>query len=599
MPIPMHRRTTFVIALVSVVILAAAARADLAPIELDGFFDDWAAVAPVAVDAIGDGGTVDFGAVSVANDQDYLTIRFAVTGNVQPDEQEDMRLYLDTDMNASTGIAYGDLGAELVWQFGNRVGTFTRGGTATIHHADIGLMMGPTVSNDEFEIALRRDAVPANGQALFPGDTVRFLLRDMTSGDRVPDVGSLTYTFAAGNDAAPTLALGRASASHLRLASWNVQNDGLFAGGAAEAAQGRLLGVIDPDMLIICEVWNHSAAQVAARVEQHLPSGPGEQWYALGIDGGNVICSRFPILQTWAVNPGYRITAALIDLPDTDTDLLLFACHWRCCTADADRQKEADSIIGFLRDARSPGGLIDLAPDTPFLLAGDLNLVGWRQQLDTILTGDIINEGLYGPDSPPDWDGSDFAIVHSRQLDGRASYTWRDDGSSYYPGMLDWMLYSGSVLDVHNNFILETRTMTAATLAATGLQATDSPTASDHDPRVADFSLRNAGTGVPDVGMTTALAHLRPAAPNPFNPSTDLRFTLDRAGRVELSIFDARGRRVRSFPDTHYAAGDHARRWNGRDDTGRKVASGVYEVRMVAHLGRRTETGSASITLVQ
>ena len=179
---------------------------------------------------------------------------------------------------------------------------------------------------------------------------------------------------------------------------------------------------------------------------------------------------------------------------------------------------------------------------------------------------------------------------------------WRQQPSAFFEEAIleaDWILYSGSVLDVHNDFILETRTMTAATLAANGLQAGDSATASDHDPRVADFSLRAAGTGIPDSGLAPALAHLHPAAPNPFNPATDLRFTLDRDGRVALAIYDARGRRVRTFPDAAYPAGDHALRWNGRDDTGRQVASGVYEVRLVAHLGRRTETAAAAITLVQ
>ena len=280
-------------------VLVAPAAAGLVPIQLDGEFGDWAAVAPSHTDPSGDGGTVDFGAIAVANDQDYLYIRFAVGGDVQSDEQQEMRLYLDTDVNASTGLAYGGIGAELVWEFGFRDGTFTKGGTYTVYHDDIGLLMGPTVSNDEFELALRRTAVPAGGQALFGGSTVRFILRDMVSGDVAPNSGSVGYTFAAGSDVAPTLGLGRDDPAHLRLATWNVQNDGLFDGGAAEAAQGRLLAAMDPDLLIVCEVWNHNASQVAAKIEQHLPSGAGEQWYAVGIDGGNVICSRQPILQSW------------------------------------------------------------------------------------------------------------------------------------------------------------------------------------------------------------------------------------------------------------------------------------------------------------
>ena len=47
-------------------------------------------------------------------------------------------------------------------------------------------------------------------------------------------------------------------------------------------------------------------------------------------------------------------------------DLLVIGNHWRCCTADEDRQNEADSVVGFLRDARTEGGVITLPEGTPF-----------------------------------------------------------------------------------------------------------------------------------------------------------------------------------------------------------------------------------------
>ena len=187
--------------------LAGAARADLMPIQLDGFFDDWTEIQPQYIDPAGDGGTVDFRAVAVANDQDYLYIRFEVTGDVQPDEQQSMDLYLDTDLNAATGTAYGGIGAELVWKFGLRSGTFRPAGTNyTVYHDNVGLMMGPTVSNNQFEVALKRSIVPAGGVALMPNATVRFLLRDETSGDLCPNTGSISYTFTAGSDVAVSVA---------------------------------------------------------------------------------------------------------------------------------------------------------------------------------------------------------------------------------------------------------------------------------------------------------------------------------------------------------------------------------------------------------
>ncbi|MCP4573503.1 MAG: hypothetical protein GY838_14190 [bacterium] len=595
------------ISLFAAVLLLVAAlpvQADFAPIELDGDFTDWSTLTADATDTAGDDGSsgIDFGQVWVANDENYLYVRFETGVDVQPDEQQQMILYLDTDLNAGTGQSFGGIGADLVWRFGDRDGTFYRGGSAFIEHADVGLLMGPTVSSTEFEIALRRDAVPANGQDLFPGSQVRFILDDDASGDRVPNAGSVVYTFQSGSAPVPTLDLGRADPSHLRMATWNVQSDGLFDGGDAEAAQNRLLDVMDPDVLVVNEVWSHNATEVRNMIEQHLPSGAGEQWYATGNDGGNVLVSRFPILQSWEVNPGFRITAALLDLGATVTeDLLVIACHWRCCTADDNRQEEADSIIEFLHDARNPGGSINLAASTPFVLMGDLNLVGWRQQLETILTGDVINEGTYGLDSPPDWDGGPFTQVMSRHPDARVAYTWRKDWSTYYPGVLDYILYTDSALQLHNNYVMETRTMTASTRVTYGLLTNDTTDASDHAARVADFTLTSGLSAVPGAGPAAgSWARLLPNTPNPFNPSTALRFALERDAHVDLAVFDVRGRLVRDFASRSYPAGSHAVTWDGRDQQGRGLASGVYQVRMI---GRGSDgsvlTTSRPVTLVE
>lgn len=74
---------------------------------------------------------------------------------------------------------------------------------------------------------------------------------------------------------------------------------------------------------------------------------------------------------------------------------------------------------------------------------------------------------------------------------------------------------------------------------------------------------------------TTAFA-LVGARPNPFNPRTQIVFELQRAQSVELRIVDPRGRAVRTLSTERYDAGRHAVRWNGHDDAGRDVASGVY-----------------------
>jgi len=96
---------------------------------------------------------------------------------------------------------------------------------------------------------------------------------------------------------------------------------------------------------------------------------------------------------------------------------------------------------------------------------------------------------------------------------------------------------------------------------------------------------------VPNVGA----ARLLPNVPNPFNPSTEIRFELDMSGSVELNVYDARGHLVRSLVAGDFAAGSHGVIWDGSDRAGRQVASGVYQVRLVTGSTIRTQ----SITLVE
>ncbi len=70
--------------------------------------------------------------------------------------------------------------------------------------------------------------------------------------------------------------------------------------------------------------------------------------------------------------------------------------------------------------------------------------------------------------------------------------------------------------------------------------------------------------------------------PNPFNPMTTIRYSVSPAQDVTLAIFDVRGARVRTLESGAVTEGMHEVVWNGRDDAGRAVASGVYYARLVA-----------------
>ncbi|MXY49478.1 MAG: S8 family serine peptidase [Gemmatimonadetes bacterium] len=86
-------------------------------------------------------------------------------------------------------------------------------------------------------------------------------------------------------------------------------------------------------------------------------------------------------------------------------------------------------------------------------------------------------------------------------------------------------------------------------------------------------------TSGPTEGL---VAVLYPNAPNPFAGSTDIRFELTATTWVNVTIYDLLGRRMRVLADRMLGPGRYALPWNGRDDDGRAVPSGVYLYRMTA-----------------
>ena len=70
--------------------------------------------------------------------------------------------------------------------------------------------------------------------------------------------------------------------------------------------------------------------------------------------------------------------------------------------------------------------------------------------------------------------------------------------------------------------------------------------------------------------------------PNPFNPNTSFRFTLAKSSKVKIEIFNIVGQRVRTLVDEDMKAGAYVAEWDGQDDKGVSVSSGIYFYRMQA-----------------
>ena len=70
--------------------------------------------------------------------------------------------------------------------------------------------------------------------------------------------------------------------------------------------------------------------------------------------------------------------------------------------------------------------------------------------------------------------------------------------------------------------------------------------------------------------------------PNPFNTETRMRFALAEKGHVSLRIYNLRGQLVRTLVDGEKERGVHSVPWDGRDDRGRRIGSGIYMCRLEA-----------------
>ncbi|MCG3153496.1 MAG: hypothetical protein DKINENOH_00084 [bacterium] len=90
------------------------------------------------------------------------------------------------------------------------------------------------------------------------------------------------------------------------------------------------------------------------------------------------------------------------------------------------------------------------------------------------------------------------------------------------------------------------------------------------------------------AGQVPASLVLEQNFPNPFNPETEIRYTLPAAGSVRLALYDLTGRQVMMLFEGEQQAGHHIIRWHGRDSDGRPVGSGVYFCRLETSVSVQT-----------
>jgi len=545
------------------------------PIVIDGLFDDWQEVPVTITDPEGDYNYDDWAELKITNDDDFIFFKISLhSEETLLQNWNNFYLYIDADRDSLTGHPFRGLGTELAWHFGYRTGQyFEQDGIIDLWQNDITLRQAPTVTSTEFEIAIARGSF-----VLSDPDSIAVIFSSFyDTGDYMPDSwGGIVYQL-------DTTVVGPAEPILLektgtRLVTYNTLYTGILEPDRQPKFQ-RIIQALDPDIIALQEhsEWNEIGDIISSWF-------PEDTWYQGYTFRDLVVLSKYPIINQANLISSERTMCALLQTDDPiNPYLLILNSHFSCCDNDDDRQEQVDELVQVLREWRlNDNGPFDLPEGTPMFHVGDFNFVGYREQIETVTAGNIQDEGNYGNDFPLDWDGTAITDLFSRQTHKRMAYTWRSDGSSFNPGKLDYVLYTGSNLSILNHFVLNTLAMPDSVLNEWELEAEDTNEASDHLPRIVDFMVTDLGiAGELDLPQQYILSH---PYPNPFNPQVMIPITMAREALIQLRIYDIHGRLVISIADDVLPAGKKLFSWNGS-----QYPSGVYIIRCQAGHVMQTE----------
>lgn len=533
---------------------------------VDENMSDWDDIAEYTQESTGDfgNGELDIKSVKIYDDDRFIYFLLELNSEILLQQFNDLSLLIDTDNNSNTGVELEGIGYEFEFSFGDREGYAYLDGVTSISSYNVGLVSAPTVTSDFFEIKMDKKT-EINGIKVFNSDTLAFFFRTQVSGgDLAPDdPSSFSYTFKNGKSAFnSSIHLDRETEFDLRFLSYNVYRDYLFNLEARDNFR-RIFQFIEPDIIGLQEVYDNSGTDAAILIKEFL----GGQWYSGDVGNDNLLVSRYPILKQKAIkgNAAYLVKIDNISFQN----VLVIVAHPPCCSNDQGRQDEIDAFMAFLRESKD-GGEFDIAENTPIVIVGDMNLVGLNQQVKTLLTGDIIDEIEYGQDFSPDWDGTALEDVKPFNPGMPTTFTWYNENSSFGAGRLDYIVYSGSVLELGTNFSLHSKTLPQEFLDTTFLQRNDTYEASDHLPIVADF--RNKEVTNSELGSKKSQSfRLHQNYPNPFNPSTTISYTVDKPSHIELVVTNSIGQSVSTLVNSIQQSGNYTVNF---DASG--LSSGIY-----------------------
>lgn len=496
---------------------------------LDESYEDWENGATSYIDKKNDGLTngIDITDVKISNDDLNLYIYFDINKEINIQANNNLTIFIDIDNNPSTGVSKNGIGVDLTYSFGFRGGKlYLSNSSIDIFHDQVGLITSPTVTSSKFEMCVLRDLNYGNIHLKMANAIKLFISDESNAGDKAPDTGAYSFGFDSSKifELKP-FSFSKVDANDLRVVSYNVLQDNMFD-PSLRSNYERIFKALRPDIVGMCEIYSNSGAQAATLIESFLPSSTNQKWYYGEAVPDIRVVSRYPIINARNIDGN-----GAFHLDVGGQQVLLIVAHLPCCDDETGRQAEVDKIMSFVRSVKYGISSFQLPINSPIIIVGDMNLVGLRQQKQTFIDGNIINNGSFGPDFNPDWDNTNLEDAKPLTTNLPFTFTWYNEYGRYSAGRLDYVFYTGAVMALKNSFALWSPSLSDQELTSSGLQRLDIPKASDHVPVVVDFDLS---------GKTNLIGEVNNQLPFKFKQSND-QFVFESESTGIISIYNTAG----------------------------------------------------------
>jgi predicted outer membrane repeat protein len=199
--------------------------------------------------------------------------------------------------------------------------------------------------------------------------------------------------------------------------------------------------------------------------------------------------------------------------------------------------------------AENPGGGIYCSDATANPIV--LNCIFWNNSPEQICgsASVVAYSNVQGG-----WQGENNIDVNPLFVDPESDFHLQENSPCIDAGTAYFELNGEIILDLHpDEYIGEAPDMGAV----------------EYDPESAILPAQYEITTPPKVTLHSAY-------PNPFNPQTTIQFDVPVASQVNLQIYNAQGQLVRTLANNQKEAGHHRVIWNGKDEQGKSVESGLY-----------------------